>query len=114
MSTSSPFWWEMWSSIGPPPARLMSPTTTRGARGCAARYASVTEAIARIVRSFPYSRSGAFGTLSVIGFHVTQSGPLTGSCVPPIRLPPYGSPTDVAWCHSILGAALAFTCTARR
>ena len=32
-----PFWCETCSSIRPPCARLMSPTTTRGASGCAAR-----------------------------------------------------------------------------
>ena len=74
----------------------MSPMTTRGASGCAARYASVTATIVRIVCSLPYSRFGSFGTLSVTGSQVTQFGPSTGSCVPSIRLPPYGSPTEVA------------------
>ncbi len=74
----------------------MSPMTTRGASGFAARYAAVTETIARIVRSLPYSRFDAFGTLSVTGFQVTQAGPSTGSWVPSIRLPPYGRPTEVA------------------
>ncbi len=34
------------------------------------------------------------------GFHVTQSGPSTGSCVPSTRRPEYGRPTEVARCHS--------------
>ena len=63
-------------------------------RGAVAR--RVTERIARIVRSLPYSRFGSFGTLSVTGSHVTQSGPSTGSWVPSIRLPSYGRPTEVA------------------
>src|SRR5918996_1424324 len=105
MSTSSPFWWETCASIGPPSLKLMSPTRTRGARGFAARYASMTETIARIVRSFPYSRLGAFGTESVTGFQVTQSGPSTGSWVPRTRLPLHHTPTDVALRHSIFGDA---------
>ena len=49
-----------------------------------------------MVCSFPYSRFGAFGRLSVIGFHVTQLAPFSGSCVPCKRLPPYGRPIDRA------------------
>src|SRR5918996_905863 len=105
MSTSSPFWWEPCAPPPPPLLRLMSPTTTRGARGFAARYASRTETIARIVRSFPYSRLGAFGTESVTGFQVTQSGPSTGSWVPRRRLPLHHRPTEVALRHSIFGDA---------
>src|SRR5918994_5932044 len=105
MSTSRPFWWETCASIGPPLLRLMSPTTTRGARGFAARYAWRTETIARIVRSFPYSRLGAFGTASVTGFQVTQSGPSIGSWVPRRRLPLHHRPTDVALRHSMFGDA---------
>src|SRR5919106_3454113 len=105
MSTSSPFWCETCASIGPPSLKLMSPTRTRGARGFAARYASMTETIARIVRSFPYSRLGAFGTESVTGFQVTQSGPSTGSWVPRRRLPLHHRPTEVALRHSIFGDA---------
>ena len=85
----------------------MSPTTTRGARGFAARYAARTETIVRIVRWCPYNRLGPFGTESVIGFQVTQSGPSTGSWVPPIRLPLHGRPNDVASRHSIFGDASA-------
>ena len=105
MSTSSPFWWETCESMGPPPLKLMSPTTTRGARGFAARYASTTDRIARIVRSFPYSRFRAFGIESVIGFQVTQSGPSTGNWVPSARLPLQWMPSDVALRHSIFGDA---------
>src|ERR671919_586165 len=76
-----------------------------GARKFAARYASRTETIARIVRSFPYSRLGAFGTEPVTGFQVTQSGPSTGSWVPRSRLPLHHRPTDVALRHSIFGDA---------
>ena len=39
------------------------------------------------------------------GFHVTQSGPSTGSCVPSTRRPEYGRPTDVAWCHSTFASS---------
>ena len=74
----------------------MSPMTTRAAPGCAARYASVTMTIARIVRWFPYNRFGAFGALSVTGFQVTQLEPSRGSWVPSIKLPLYGSPTEIA------------------
>ena len=52
--------------------------------------------IARTVRSLPYSRVGSFGTLSVVGFQLTQSSPSIGSCVPSIRLPLNGRPTEVA------------------
>src|ERR1041385_7340021 len=85
----------------------MSPTTTRAARGWAARYAAVTETIAWMVRWLPYSRLGMFGTPSVSGSHVTQFGPSMGSCVPSTRLPLHGSPTDVARCQSIFGIAAA-------
>src|SRR5918992_2383859 len=105
MSAWARFGGETGASRGPPLLRLMSPTTTRGARGFAARYASRTETIVRIVRSFPYSRLGEFGTESVTGFQVTQSCPSTGSWVPRRRLPLHHRPTDVALRHSILGDA---------
>ena len=38
---------------------------------------------------------------------MTQSGPSTGSCVPSTRLPPYGRPTELAWCQAIVGAVSA-------
>ena len=56
--------------VGHRPAALAADVADRRGAvhpGFAARYAAATETIARIVRSFPYSRFGAFGTLSVTG-----------------------------------------------